>query len=219
MGRIPLGELPESQTEGCFTRKPPERSSFRQVPSRRRPNGLYDVLGVQFGAPADAIKRAYRKKALVLHPDKLPSNSTTQARSAATKQLQELNNAYEILRDTHTRETYDRKVLHKEHKEPRVDNPSSLRVRVHRHRQTADERRISEALNTARRRLMNTSLARRALTKPKKKCLRVVVKKRVTAKSRVISPCERWSVCKRKHVAKKDGRWGKFVAYRESELT
>ncbi|KAI0297243.1 hypothetical protein B0F90DRAFT_916795 [Multifurca ochricompacta] len=62
---------------------------------------LYDVLGVPSNATGDDIKKAYRKKARNLHPDKNPNDPD------AIQNFQELGAAYEILNDPNTREIYD----------------------------------------------------------------------------------------------------------------
>jgi molecular chaperone DnaJ len=62
----------------------------------------YEVLGVDRGADAEAIKKAYRKLALQYHPDR---NSGS---AAAEEQFKELTEAYEVLRDPDKRAAYDR---------------------------------------------------------------------------------------------------------------
>jgi curved DNA-binding protein len=62
---------------------------------------LYAVLGVPKNAEADAIKKAYRKLATKLHPDKNPGNSSAEAR------FKQVNHAYDVLGDTKKRATYD----------------------------------------------------------------------------------------------------------------
>jgi DnaJ-class molecular chaperone len=61
----------------------------------------YQVLGVQKGADAAAIKSAYRKLAKKLHPDANKSDP-----KAATR-FSELNSAYEILGDEGKRKQFD----------------------------------------------------------------------------------------------------------------
>src|ERR1700722_12166738 len=60
----------------------------------------YEVLGVARGADADAVKRAYRKLARKYHPD------VSKEKNAESK-FKEVQEAYEVLRDTEKRAAYD----------------------------------------------------------------------------------------------------------------
>ncbi len=62
---------------------------------------LYGVLGVAKDADADAIKKAYRKLAQKLHPDKNPGNKGAEAKFKA------VNQAYDVLSHDDKRKLYD----------------------------------------------------------------------------------------------------------------
>ncbi|HEY5812205.1 MAG TPA: DnaJ domain-containing protein, partial [Terrimicrobiaceae bacterium] len=67
-----------------------------------RKRDYYEVLGVAREASDEDIKRAYRKLAVKLHPDKNPGDV------AAEEQFKELGEAYEALIDPQKRAAYDR---------------------------------------------------------------------------------------------------------------
>lgn len=62
----------------------------------------YAVLGVDKGADATAIKKAYRKLAIKYHPDKNPDNKE------AEEKFKEAAEAYEVLSDAQKKARYDR---------------------------------------------------------------------------------------------------------------
>ena len=61
----------------------------------------YAALGVPKDADAAAIKKAYRKLATELHPDKNPNNADAEAR------FKDVSEAYDVLSDTKRRAEYD----------------------------------------------------------------------------------------------------------------
>ena len=61
----------------------------------------YAALGVPKDADAAEIKKAYRKLARELHPDKNPGNAEAEAR------FKEVSEAYDVLSDTKRRGEYD----------------------------------------------------------------------------------------------------------------
>ncbi|MFC5284837.1 molecular chaperone DnaJ [Pedobacter alpinus] len=61
----------------------------------------YDILGVSKSAPADEIKKAYRKMAIKYHPDKNPDDKS------AEDKFKEAAEAYEILSNPEKKQRYD----------------------------------------------------------------------------------------------------------------
>lgn len=64
------------------------------------PQGYYEILGLKSSANNDEIKKAFREKAHILHPDKNQEKDTT-------KEFQFLVEAYEVLIDSEKRANYD----------------------------------------------------------------------------------------------------------------
>lgn len=62
----------------------------------------YEILGIQKTATEEEIKRAYRKLAVELHPDRNPGDA------AAEERFKEASHAYSVLNDADKRRRYDR---------------------------------------------------------------------------------------------------------------
>lgn len=63
----------------------------------------YAILGVSASATASEIKKAFRRLAILYHPDKNPSPE-------AKPRFQEINEAYDVLSDTGKRALYDERL-------------------------------------------------------------------------------------------------------------
>lgn len=61
----------------------------------------YEILGISRDASQEDIKSAYRKMAMKYHPDRNPGDKT------AEENFKEATEAYEVLRDSQKRQTYD----------------------------------------------------------------------------------------------------------------
>src|SRR5688500_17482338 len=69
-------------------------------------NSHYDVLGVPFDADADEIRRAYLRKAQLLHPDR-HGGSPESVRRQAEAEMKAVNEAWKTLKDPEARSRYD----------------------------------------------------------------------------------------------------------------
>ena len=75
----------------------------RTSTNARKLSNLYTVLGIDRSATLAMIKAAYRKLALLFHPDKYAGDD----KEHATERFIRIVNAYETLSDAHARKEYD----------------------------------------------------------------------------------------------------------------
>lgn len=85
----------------------PERFRLRR-PSATTGNmtSFYDVLGVGVDADPDEVRRAYRRKAQLLHPDRY-TGSPGPERQQAEEEMKAVNTAWNTLGDAEARRRYD----------------------------------------------------------------------------------------------------------------
>jgi len=81
----------------------------------------YKLLGVKQDATSQEIKKAYHKLALKYHPDKNRASN-------AQEKFRAVNEAYEVLKDDHKRELYNKFDL------PQIIASSNLSTQRHQHR-------------------------------------------------------------------------------------
>eukprot|EP00644_Phytophthora_capsici_P018569 jgi/Phyca11/128020/e_gw1.73.84.1 len=79
------------------------RASFMAPKTQRRTH--YDVLGIEKSSTVDQIKKAYRKLALVYHPDKAKTSTHADL-------FKEMTAAYNVLSDESARSKYDRELIY-----------------------------------------------------------------------------------------------------------
>ncbi|XP_043602886.1 dnaJ homolog subfamily C member 7 isoform X2 [Bombus pyrosoma] len=73
---------------------------------RSKRKDYYKILGIDKNASTDDIKKAYRKRAMVHHPDRHP-NATEGEKKEQEKKFKEVGEAYGILSDPKKRSRYD----------------------------------------------------------------------------------------------------------------
>ena len=92
--------IKESSPEEADVNKNLRHAELELKKSKRK--DLYKILSVEKDASDNDIKRAYRKLAIVHHPDKNPGDET------AAERFKDVGEAYETLSDPQKRSRYDR---------------------------------------------------------------------------------------------------------------
>lgn len=78
----------------------------KQALKKSKRKDYYKILGIEKNASEDEIKKAYRKRALVHHPDR-HANATDSERKEQEKKFKEVGEAYGILSDPKKKARYD----------------------------------------------------------------------------------------------------------------
>ncbi|KAK2463650.1 hypothetical protein APHAL10511_004401 [Amanita phalloides] len=68
---------------------------------------LYDVLGIGRSASEYDVRKAYKRKALETHPDKLGPNASERQKEIARTRFQKVHDAFNILVNQQKRKEYD----------------------------------------------------------------------------------------------------------------
>ncbi|KAI0352335.1 DnaJ-domain-containing protein [Trametes cingulata] len=69
---------------------------------------FYEILGIKKDATPEEVRKAYRRRALQTHPDRLPQGVSPADKKAAEEQFRLVNNAYEVLNNEESRKLYDK---------------------------------------------------------------------------------------------------------------
>lgn len=211
MGRLPLGEMAQSRMVPQRPRRAITRSCLRitrrsMQPSKRRPNGLYDVLQLDPSCSMSMVLRQFRKLSLSCHPDKM-IGEPAHKKSVATKKFNDLMIARDTLSDPHMRLAYDRQVLKNVNSTTRAPSdaiPTLVRVRVHRMALSKVERQIVNAITVSTRAMRNKKRARQ-------RCGYQVAERPISSTNKTVNRA--WKIWKRSKLARKsDRRLGPFEA-------
>lgn len=205
MARLPIGSQGMYAHASQRKRKKATKKAVvvEGKPSRRKPCGFYSILEVAVDATDSEIRAAYRRKSLLVHPDKVSG----QAKSAATVKMAELNEAREVLLDPAARRRYD------EAFDLRPPANSTPRVRLHRARLSKKERAISTAVEIARRKCLAKAQPRRKSRVPVDLEWKQSARIAVTARSTAIATDRTWTILSRpKRARRLDRRLGKYQA-------
>uniref|UniRef100_A0A7S4P6X8 J domain-containing protein n=1 Tax=Guillardia theta TaxID=55529 RepID=A0A7S4P6X8_GUITH len=92
----------ESRRQTAIKKRSPLIGMRLRGGSQEDEKDYYKVLGVSRDCTADEVRKAYRKLALKLHPDKNPNN-----REEAERKFKLLSEAYDVLSDPNKRKMYD----------------------------------------------------------------------------------------------------------------
>ncbi|KAJ3517739.1 hypothetical protein NLJ89_g296 [Agrocybe chaxingu] len=117
------------------------------MPALSFSSSLYDVLGIEKDASPDDIRRAYKKKALETHPDKLDPGASDHEKQVAERQFHKVHDAFEILGDAMKRQAYDKRL--KARSDPSfISEEAKRRVQEReewaRHQREESEKRMAE---------------------------------------------------------------------------
>lgn len=97
----PPSEDPGARQDGPGrSRAGGEETGFQRPPGSGASKDPYTILGIERGAPPEAIKKAYRELAATYHPDKF-AHLGEDFQKTAEKRFKEIHEAYRTLMPKH----------------------------------------------------------------------------------------------------------------------
>ncbi|KAF5336044.1 hypothetical protein D9611_006361 [Ephemerocybe angulata] len=111
------------------------------MPTQRSFLTFYDVLGIPKDAATDEIRKAYRKRALETHPDKLDINANEKEKQTAERQFHKVNEAFQTLGDASKRRRYDALLAFRT--DPTLVSEDSARRKADRHEWARQQEEMS----------------------------------------------------------------------------
>lgn len=109
---------------------------------QRRFLTYYDILGIHKDAQTDEIRKAYRKRVLETHPDKLDVSANDEEKQAAEREFQKVHEAFQTLGDAHKRRRYDALLLTKT--DPALISEYSAKRTADRHEWARQQEEMSQ---------------------------------------------------------------------------
>ncbi len=89
---------------------PEEEAALREALQKKNGLSYYDMLGITSAATPEEIRKAYKARSLLCHPDRFSDPDKSQQKKNAEVFFKIVGKAYEILSDVDARRLYDRPV-------------------------------------------------------------------------------------------------------------
>ncbi len=73
---------------------------------QNKENNLFQILNIPWKSSKEEVEKSYRELIKIVHPDKVPPNSSTQLTNQYKEAFQKIQESHKILSDTNKREAY-----------------------------------------------------------------------------------------------------------------